>query len=265
VPRSGSSWLGQLINSHPDVSFRFQPLFSHEFGPHVQRHFSESTLPELFDQIFFTRSSFLNQSERIAEGDYPIFQKRPNSSVLAFKENSYLDMVGQMLTELQSLRAIFLVRDPIKVIESWVSAPREFPNYSSIENEWEWAPSKNVTSRDFFGYRKWEKATQEFVRLNRLFPEQTQVVRYEVLAGSPSSVTRELFDFIGLDFDQQTQSFISASSQPSPADRPYSVFRSILANQIGPYKLNTDIVQSILSEVRRAGLLQFTLEGSESP
>ena len=29
VPRSGTSWLGQIINSSPDVAFRFQPLFSY--------------------------------------------------------------------------------------------------------------------------------------------------------------------------------------------------------------------------------------------
>ena len=29
VPRSGSSWLGQIFNSHEDVSFRMQPLFSY--------------------------------------------------------------------------------------------------------------------------------------------------------------------------------------------------------------------------------------------
>ncbi len=28
---SGSSWLGEIINSSPNVLYQFQPLFSHEF------------------------------------------------------------------------------------------------------------------------------------------------------------------------------------------------------------------------------------------
>ena len=30
-PRSGTSWLGQIFNSAPDVAYRYQPLFSYEF------------------------------------------------------------------------------------------------------------------------------------------------------------------------------------------------------------------------------------------
>ena len=31
VPRSGTSWFGELFNSSPRVAYRFQPLFSYAF------------------------------------------------------------------------------------------------------------------------------------------------------------------------------------------------------------------------------------------
>ena len=29
VPRSGTSWIGEIINSSPNVLYKFQPLFSY--------------------------------------------------------------------------------------------------------------------------------------------------------------------------------------------------------------------------------------------
>ena len=31
VPRSGTSWLGQIFDSCPDVIYKYQPLFSYAF------------------------------------------------------------------------------------------------------------------------------------------------------------------------------------------------------------------------------------------
>ena len=31
VPRSGTSWLGQILNASKKVNFKFQPLFSYAF------------------------------------------------------------------------------------------------------------------------------------------------------------------------------------------------------------------------------------------
>lgn len=259
VPRSGSSWLGQLINSHPAVRYKFQPLFSHEFGPAVEKHFAESTIARLLTDIFDSESEFLAQSAKIEAGEYPAFVKSSNPSVLAFKENTYLDRIGQILEEVPETRAIFLIRDPIKVIESWFAAPREFPSSAKIEDEWEWAPSRNTSAREFFGYRQWESSTGLFLDLVKRFPTRTNLVQYEALSQSPFEICEGLFDNLGLDFDEQTREFISESTQRFDEARPYSVFRSIPENQIGDYSLKKDIVDKILLEVKKARLESFTL------
>lgn len=45
VPRSGTSWLGQLFNSSERVAYRYQPLFSYAFKGRLNEN---STLDEIW-------------------------------------------------------------------------------------------------------------------------------------------------------------------------------------------------------------------------
>ncbi len=38
APRSGTTWIGQIFNSAPQVAFRFQPFFAHAFRPPGTSH-----------------------------------------------------------------------------------------------------------------------------------------------------------------------------------------------------------------------------------
>ena len=51
VPRSGSSWLGQILNSSPKVCFRFQPLFSYAFKDYLNEKSSQEDIMTFFEQI----------------------------------------------------------------------------------------------------------------------------------------------------------------------------------------------------------------------
>ena len=43
APRSGTTWLGQLFNSHPAVKYCYQPFFSHAFRGRADL----STIPDM--------------------------------------------------------------------------------------------------------------------------------------------------------------------------------------------------------------------------
>ena len=75
VARSGTSWLGQLFNSSPQVRFSFQPLFAYEFKNRVTEDSSTEDFRSLIDDIYNTQSSFLNQEDKRDSGEYPIFEK----------------------------------------------------------------------------------------------------------------------------------------------------------------------------------------------
>jgi hypothetical protein len=258
VPRSGSSWLGQIINSHPETDFRFQPLFSFEFQAKVDKAFAEFKIGKLLQDIFKTESEFLMQKSRIKEGSYPQFKKSQKKSFLAFKENSNLQRIDQILEQVNECVAIFLVRDPIKVIESWISSPREFKHGLSISDEWNTAPSRNLTANQFFGYQRWEYSTKEFQRLVIKYPKRTMIVSYEDLVRDTSMLTTKIFKFLGLEMASSTLNFLTDSTSLFQ-DNPYSVFRFSPKKQLGPYNLSSDIVSKIRLATIRAGLGEYLL------
>ena len=52
VPRSGSTWLGQIFNSHPKVNFRYQPLFSYAFKDYLNEASSSEDIEAFFKNIY---------------------------------------------------------------------------------------------------------------------------------------------------------------------------------------------------------------------
>src|SRR5690606_40577357 len=65
APRSGTSWLGQVFNSHPQVQYRYQPLFSYAFKGRVGAHSSRQEFLDLFADLATTedrKSTRLNSS-----------------------------------------------------------------------------------------------------------------------------------------------------------------------------------------------------------
>jgi len=50
VPRSGSSWIGQILNSSPKVNYKFQPLFSYAFKGYLDENSSRERIDEFFEK-----------------------------------------------------------------------------------------------------------------------------------------------------------------------------------------------------------------------
>ena len=75
VPRSGTSWLGEIINSSPDVAYRFQPLFSYAFKDAVNADSSKKEYESFFKGIYRSLDPFLLQTDKRTAGLYPTFEK----------------------------------------------------------------------------------------------------------------------------------------------------------------------------------------------
>ena len=58
VPRSGTTWLSQILNSHPDVALRFQPLFSYGHKGSLCEYSSVEEIRIFFEEIFCTQDAF---------------------------------------------------------------------------------------------------------------------------------------------------------------------------------------------------------------
>ena len=74
VARSGTSWLGQIINSHPEVIYRYQPLFSYTHKGAINKNSTRKEILNFFNQVYNTRDQFvLQQTGDEYKGQIPNF------------------------------------------------------------------------------------------------------------------------------------------------------------------------------------------------
>ena len=84
VPRSGSTWLGNIFNSHPNVSFKYQPLFSYAFKDYLGSESDLEKINRFFKEIMKSDDDFINQKEGVEKGIIPeqlqtAFNNNPNA------------------------------------------------------------------------------------------------------------------------------------------------------------------------------------------
>jgi hypothetical protein len=259
VPRSGTSWLGQIFNSSPNVAFRFQPLFSYAFKGRLKPTSSQSEIKSFFHDIFHTKDEFVLQLKNISGNSEVQFSKNPELSHLVMKEVRYHYILENLLKTVPSVKIIGIVRNPCACINSWLRAPKEFHASWDQLKEWKYAPAKNLDRpEEFNGFAKWKELTEMFLRFAKDYPRNFRLVQYEHLNDNPVAVIRNLFDFSELQFTEQTAEFINVSRNTDSNDA-YSVFRKAQANDNWKQQLNPVIAEQIVAELSGTELQQFLI------
>src|SRR5690606_28671836 len=77
---------------------------------------------------------------------------------------------------------------------------------------------------EFHGYLKWKEANLIFLELKAMYPERVHIVNYAHLLENPHKIVKRLFDFANLDYDKQTDDFLTKSTTIHQQDA-YSVFK----------------------------------------
>lgn len=256
VPRSGTSWLGQIIDSSPIVAYRFQPIFSWAFKNAVGFDSTREDYESFFQNIYKCDDDFLCQTKRKLAGYYPLFVKSDEAKVLAIKNVRYHYLLANLLHNFDDLKVIAIVRHPCGVINSWLTTPKEFPDDADPLVEWRHAPCRNTGPEEYWGFEKWKQATELFLRLENSYPNRVSVVNYESLVGAPSKISRKLFRFLKLDWTQQTEDFLT-TSHGRHDDHSYSVFKDTSVRDRWRKELDPHIVEKILAEVRGTSFERF--------
>lgn len=199
VPRSGTTWLGELINSHPDLIYRFQPLFSYEFKSALNEKSSDEEVGLFYRQILEASSDFV-----VRESD---FVKSASPAGVIFKEVRYLHLIPLLLRA--GAHVVFIRRHPVDVLNSWYQAPREFDKTWDLNKEWMDAPSKNQGRiEEFYGLSGWVRAQRILGSIAPNLRRRLCVLEYEELRRKPSSTLSDVFHFLGLDFHEQSKRFL---------------------------------------------------------
>lgn len=253
VPRSGTSWLGQILDSCPETAFRFQPLFSYRFKNRITTESTQEEIEEYFKELYNEKNDdFLNQADKKRKGVYPsFFQKSSDPFALVFKEAKYLYTIPLFLQKCNDIKIISIIRNPYDVLESWINAPSEFNIEWNVEREWIFASSKNeYRPENYYGYNKWKEFIKMNVDMNNLYPQNFMTIRYEDMLDNALSVSQNIFSFLELPFSCQTKYFIS-ESQTKTVDNPYSVYRK--KGEVRPRKayLSNEIKEKISEDLTK--------------
>jgi len=223
VPRSGSSWLGQIFNSNSNVLYKFQPNFAYSFENTLKENSSAQEIDEFYQNLILTNDSFVNAKITISSKKSIQFVKQ-NFTTLVFKETHYINVI-QNLIKNSDTKIIGLIRSPFAVINSWLGIPKEFDPKWDLKNEWKSGKSKNNGKVfNYFGYFKWKEAAKLFLQLQEQFPEKVKLVNYSNLISQKEGQIKDVFEFCDLEYEGQTKQFLKQSNKRDDKDA-YSVFK----------------------------------------
>ncbi len=258
VPRSGSTWLGSIFDSHPNVLYRFQPLFSYALKDYLTPESTAKDIDNFFNELVNIKDDFIEQKEAKNKGIIPSFRKDKITTVV-YKEVRYNHIIENMLEKDKKVKVIGLVRNPLAVLSSWYKAPREFRKDLKwdFNKEWQYANLKNQNKpEEFFGFEKWKQVTNLFEKLKSKYPKRFYLVYYQDLLLQTKKTIKTLFDFAELDFTKQTETFL-VSSKTNHDPNVYSVFKKKNTDENWQTILPETIVEKVIMDLEREKLKKY--------
>ncbi len=256
VPRSGTSWLGKIIDSNPNVAYRFQPIFSYAFKDAINMQSTRIEFQKFLQSIYESEDEFLNQRQQKKDGIYPRFKKNQELSILAFKSVRYHYLLKKFIDYIPNIKILGIIRNPCAVINSFLTNPKEFPEDKDPRKEWRYAECRNDKKEEYWGFEKWKEASNLFLELSKHYPEKFKIISYEDLVQDPFNGVENIFDFINLQIMSQTHKFIEESHNRH-IDDPYAVYKSKIVKYKWIWELDRKISRAIISELINTDLEQF--------
>lgn len=312
MPRSGTTWIGKLFDSHPDTLYRHEPDSSVKLKlPLIPKLADASLYRAEINQFVASIAGFRDPK---VVGKQPIFAKsyEPAAGLLAYRASvlaakaigrikrhpaclyrptgnghaqvrlvwksieSYLRL-RICVDSLPGARAIYLVRHPCGFVASQLRgmAARNFP-VDPADTDQSWMLKQLVRTLPGQRYRSaigdiaqlstaqrlaWEwLITQETVLADVAQCDRVLTVQYEDVCAEPLGMMRRLFEFVGLAWHPQTESFVRDSTHVAGTGY-YSVFKHSHASaERWRTELAPDIQDSVL-EIARSSSLQGLLAG----
>lgn len=257
-PRSGSTWLAQILNSSPEVRYKYQPLKSRSFSGRINDHSSVEDIYRFYKELYSFEDDYLDQNFQKQEGAVPLIQEKvdfPPNMVVKMVRYHYL--VPYLLKNIPEQKIIGIVRNPCAYLNSWRKASKEFLPEWDFDQEWYFAQSYNrFRSGEYYGFNRWKEVSKLFLEMEKLYPQRFYLIRYEDLVKNSRDRVQELFDFCGLNVGAETLGFLE-SSQSAIVENDYSVFRGQKDVLSWQKELNPGIIKRVELELSGTELEQF--------
>lgn len=260
MPRSGTSWLGQILDSSPEVRYRLSPLFSYDFKNWLDPHSPREDWEKVFRGAYRSANAFMRQAERRESGLYPRFQDKPPAPpVLAIKDTRFHHLLPRALELFPALKLVCLVRHPCGAIHSWLTTAREFPSGADPAREWREGGCRKTGPGEFWGFLDWKRVTRLHRELQDRYPKRVMLLRHEKLAAAPAEETGRLFRFLELEMNPTTADFLKAC-HARHEDDPYAVFKRpevVERWRLPGVGLNPRIQEAIVHDLRGGDLAEY--------
>lgn len=257
--RSGTTWIGSIINSHPDIAYRFEP-FRHQMGvarvkavwDSSQKH--QITMQELHKRLydallpahalvdkppFFYKKNTRLRGHKLAWNcarKFPVtnalcekLYTTKGSPPIVFKEVRW-NIVKHLLERL-NLPSIFVLRSPHGTISSQVRGQKV-----GLMPTWQCDNLEQVIAKNNLSLiKELPKPLGELsivqknaiiwrINAENMFDYLQQhpdymLLLYEDLCTRTLEVSREVFEYFDIPWHQQTESFIKQSTSNKPSLR----------------------------------------------
>lgn len=256
MPRSGTSWVGQIFDSVPDVAFRMEPLFSYRFKNVVNGDSSCVEIAKFLTDVFLANDDFINQKENRDKGAYSSFVKNKNQSILVVKTTRHHHLLRKYLDCVKNIEIVSVIRNPCAVINSWINTEREFLKKGCvIDEDWRSGECRKNVEGEFWGFDDWLSVTKQHVELSEK-RINFNFLKYSDLVRDPQETIKNLFKKLSIPYGLQTEEFL-VSCHSLHDDDPYSVFKSRDVENQWKTKLDSSISNEIIDRTVAAGLEQF--------
>ena len=256
VPRSGSSWIGKVLSSSPQVIYRFQPSFAYSFPHRIDEDSSAKEVQVFREALLKTKDPFVCGKITIDGKKIKVDEDINMADCLVWKEVHNVRMANALLNQ-SDAKVIGLIRNPLAVLYSWMKAPKEFNPEWDFEQEWKLAELKNAGDPlNFFGFNKWLEAARLFHQLKEKYPNRIHLLSYSKMIADPMGEGQCIFDFLDLEWNTQTESFIKASTSSEEVGT-YSVFKKRSEDDAWKGHIAESIVSAVKDELKALSLDQY--------
>lgn len=258
VPRSGSTWLGAIFDSHPEVQYKYQPLFSYALKDFLDAEASEARIQDFFSKLNSLKDDFIDQVIPKQKGLIPTFTKNIPTTIV-YKEVRYHHILSNLLEKDPEIIVLGLIRNPLAVVHSWLNAPKEFRRDLGWDPdaEWRFAPSKNQgRPEEYNGYEKWKEASLLFHDLAFRHPDRFILVRYQDLLENRQACVHKLFRSVNLELPEQTLRFLAESEEREVTDA-YGVYKKKKRDDAWVDQLPPHIVNYIENDLKHSHLESY--------
>jgi len=279
MPRSGTTWLGKIFDSHSQTLYRHEPdswskLSEIPLMPSMKDASQYAEYIQLFNaglpgiraakvcakQPLFRKQylsgfrfwvmkigSMLSQLADRAGVSVPVvgaIKKPPVNSKVVWKSIESIGRLGVILEALPQSRCVHIVRHPCGYVASVLRGEkrRKFQDNRGASEDYgvltvlletEAAKEIGITLSDLkdalpeerLAWR-WALSTEKAIRETRQ-SDRCMLIRYEDLCRNPISIIKSTYEFVGLNYDAQTDAFLKASVRHQD-DAYYSVYKDPL-------------------------------------